>query len=112
MTVQFTDPATALAHIEAYMNGGDELGIVPEADAVAALAYLRLVTAPQPVTEPATVAAAVEAALRQLYIAVGQYGMRLNGPEEKEAALRNAGRVLAALANSKDSQSENGKDKK
>jgi len=160
MTVQFTDPATALAHIEAYMNGGDELGIVPEADAVAALAYLRqslapatdarlaeieaelqgnyseynlcgisdammlrgyVVTllselkrlrAPQPVTEPATVAAAVEAALRQLYIAVGQYGMRLNGPEEKEAALRNAGRVLAALANSKDSQSENGKDKK
>jgi hypothetical protein len=58
MTVQFTDPATALAHIEAYLNGGDELGDVPEADAVAALAYLRQVLAPQPVTAPATVAEA------------------------------------------------------
>jgi hypothetical protein len=37
---------TALAHLEAYMNGGDELGDVSEADAVAALAYLRAATAP------------------------------------------------------------------
>jgi hypothetical protein len=38
--------ATALAHIEAYMNGGDELGEVPEADVLAALQFLRQSLAP------------------------------------------------------------------
>jgi len=39
-------------------------------------------------------AAEMEACLLRLYIAVGQYGMRIDGPEEKEAALREAGMLL------------------
>jgi hypothetical protein len=62
MTVQFDNAETALAHIEAYMNGGDELGDVPEADAVAALAYLRQVLAPATDARLAEIEARAEAA--------------------------------------------------
>jgi hypothetical protein len=62
MTVKFDNTETAICHLEAFLNGGDELGDVPEADAVAALAYLRAVLAPATDARLAEIEARAEAA--------------------------------------------------